>query len=774
MPWELWREQVQLIEAGDSALKLNDPVGATRAFDALRATHREQDYPAALIEAAIGRADAARQCDDVDAAISEYVDGVRAAEAHRYLFAANRARIAVGYLMMHSGSSAAASDVFKESIAIGQTKGWRLDVANALTGLGEAHQRLREPMPAMRALLDAAVEYDALGSREGIANVTVQLGEVCRREQWTEDALGWYRQAVAASSGGDMVIAHVNALDGLAEIELGAGYVRAASDHYGQAHDAAGDGYPRGRAHALFGMAQSAFQRPDVVGARGLFDRALHAYQELDMPISAATAHTGLARCAEHADDREEAVRQRLAAVSCIERMRAAQLANLHQGEYFRRFGGYHAAALRAAISAPDLAAFVAVFESVAGRRLAGLLEAVTVATDDAQLLSELVRQADLRASLDRADGETRERRRTRALGGLASRGALPALAQSAFDDVVARLYAPFRPDDALPLLERLRLDDAPLLALTLLHDKRETQLAWLWLPTQGAAHLGLHVLPAATCLLIDDLHAHGLRATASASDLDELSDLLPDELTALLPEDGRIHIVPADRLWGVPWAAVPLSTGQRLGQRLALAVAPSFTMLAHLRRCTPPHPTPARTAIWRSPDVCAHQLRAYEGGKRPIVEPLQSADQAKAAILNAEYDRVVIVAHGRPRDGLVHLLDLGGDVSVTPADLLTARTPDTLALIACWGAHTPRDEPGDPMTLATLVLARGTHDVLATTSELRDDAICARFVDMVLHRAKTMPFAEALHDATRQWLPARGHGDGPLSRWAPLVALAG
>ncbi len=143
----------------------------------------------------------------------------------------------------------------------------------------------------------------------------------------------------------------------------------------------------------------------------------------------------------------------------------------------------------------------------------------------------------------------------------------------------------------------------------------------------------------------------------------------------------------------------------------------------------------------------------------------------AKAHLLDSGWDLLAIVAHGRPAPGIRHLLDLDDDVFVTPVDLMAASVPARVALISCWGAHTPAPPGGEPLTLATLAAARGAN-VLATTSELADDRLANRFINNVLHEAVASGFSQALHAGTIDYLADPSRRSGLLSRWAPVVTV--
>jgi hypothetical protein len=203
----------------------------------------------------------------------------------------------------------------------------------------------------------------------------------------------------------------------------------------------------------------------------------------------------------------------------------------------------------------------------------------------------------------------------------------------------------------------------------------------------------------------------------------------------------------------------------------VALAVAPSLSVATAL----PGQGllgVGAHTAWWVGPDVMHQSLRAYDGDNRVSVTELPDAATARTAITAAGADMVVVFAHGRPAEGIGHFLELGPDELLTPMDLLTAHTPVVLGLISCWGARIPAASPGDPLTLATLALVRGSRAVLATTAELADDPAASAFINDVLYRLIDLPPAVAVRDATRRWLARPQFRADSIMMWAPLVTI--
>lgn len=755
---DVWRSQTDAFDRGDQALRANNPATARAAFTELIRSHNPERHPLPLVDGHIGMGDADRQDERIESALWHYTIALAEARTCQYAYGQVRAAIPLGYLHLRVGSAGEARSEFETAVRIARNHDWRLDHANALTGLGESHQRLRDSIGALRALLEALSIFTVLQSREGVANATLHLGEVCRRAHWLRDAEGWYEQAVEAAT--DLPVALSNSLDGLGEVHLAMGDLARAIVEHTAAWTAAGSSYPRGRAHASIGLARCAVETRDWQTAINYFSQALRLYEQIDDLTSAATAQSGLARSYHAMGDMPEALRHRLAAVELIETARASQNEHAQQGEYFARFGTAHEMALRTALLANDPAAFIAVFESIAGRRLAGLMAGAAEDPAEAHKLAQVVLQADSRVG--------RRRRITKALDEIGMRRDDSIAAHDTFNQTVASLYSPFNPADVDALWERVETGDAYVLLAAALQEPAE--LAWFLKPPIGPLHMGLFDLPEDAANLIESLHAAGLPLDILPTGTAALGSVMPADALAVIEPDAPLIIVPAGKLWGVPWPAIPVSDTEYLGERNPLSIAPSLTAVAHacggLRE-----PVGSPIAYWTSPQVDQHRLIIYDDTSSSAVK-LQDADACRGAIINAEHDFIVVLSHGRPVGDLVHYLELDEHVSLTPADLLRADPPPALALIACWGAHAPAQGWGDPLSIATLALARGSSRIVATTSELLDDGASSAFVNMFLHYSQEQSMPKALQLATRRWLSRPEYRNGYLSRWAPLIAV--
>jgi tetratricopeptide (TPR) repeat protein len=772
--WDVWKRQVELTDQADTALIANDVATAQTVLTALTATHEGSLHPLPEIDALIGLGDAARQADQFDEAATRYEAAMDLATASSYTFGLIRALVSVGYLTLLSGAARQAADTFRRAADLARKMDERVYLAAALTGLGEALVRLREDQQAEQALAEALRLSELHRMDLGVVNAAQQLGDLYRSRKRLDEAKAVLTRALTAARRSEALIGEANACDALGEVSLGLRDLDGARQFYLRTYELSTDhGYRRGEGWALFGLGRCAFALDLPLEAHQLFESALEINRELgDLP-SSATALDAMARAAAALGEVTAETQARVAAVLAIEAMRSSFDRHQSQQEYRERFATVYSAALRATVRNDDSAAFITVFENLAGRRLAGLLAEIPAssAVESAQLTSHVLATAsnlpldggDLAASTAGAE------RRVRLLGRLALRGGMPETADRAIADIAAALYRSFSPDDAAALLERTAAQ-ADLLVLALVPGA-DDELAWLRAGPGRSPHSGIRQISETVRQLIASLARDGLPPLARPDELSELRNLLPADVFAGLADDAPLLIVPLGSLWALPWPAVPAGEAF-LGERFTLAVAPSLTLADHVRRSGQP-PAPRSVGQWRSPQVHHHELVAFTDDARVTLDSFGSAEAALTAVTSGQaHDLIVITGHGRPVPGIVHYLELAPRVLLTPAALLDAHTSDQLVLAACWGAHAPGAADSDPLTLATIALTRGSRAVLATTSELADDPLASRFLNGVLHRLPSSTMPVALREMTRRFLADPRHRTGYLSRWAPLVTV--
>jgi hypothetical protein len=279
---------------------------------------------------------------------------------------------------------------------------------------------------------------------------------------------------------------------------------------------------------------------------------------------------------------------------------------------------------------------------------------------------------------------------------------------------------------------------------------------------------------PTDTGALVADLSRNGLDPAARPAAVASLGGLLPDDLWRELSSGESLLIVPLGELWTLPWPAMALPDGRFVGEAMALSFAPSLSLAGRVDPERTLTTRPRTVGLWRSPEIRHHHLVAFDDDHRVEIHRLATAGLAHDALTRGGHGLVVVAGHGRPVPELGHYLELDDQTLLTPTDLLVADPPPEVALVSCWGAVAPTGTDGDPLTLATILMARGSRAVMASTSEVADDAVAARFVNSILYRLPDATMPEAVQDATARLLRQDAHRDGYLSRWAPIVTLAG
>ncbi len=217
--------------------------------------------------------------------------------------------------------------------------------------------------------------FDSIRSAGGIVNASQRLGDIYRRQHRKAEARAAFQTALDLAELHGPWVATVNALDGLGEIDLADGDLEGALDHYWDAYERSiGRKYPRGAGHAANGLGRVMYATGDHARAIQMHNQAREAFRLINDHLSQASALTGVADAHETGGDLKSAMAARLGAVEQIEIVRAAQERHRPQQEFVERFRSMYRAALETSHKAQDAAGFVAVFEGLSGRRLAGLV----------------------------------------------------------------------------------------------------------------------------------------------------------------------------------------------------------------------------------------------------------------------------------------------------------------------------------------------------------------------------------------------------------------
>lgn len=760
-----WTRELDLEHDGDLALVRQDLPRARASFAELK---RIASHPVVAVQALIGLADAARQDDEHATAERLYREAVEAADAIPFAFGVMRARLPLAYLVRRSGSAEQMLDIARECEASARALGDQIYVANAQVAQGEALDLLGRDDEAIGALNAALKAFSAWPQLVGVAAAGMRLLDVHRRREDSAAVLRLVPVVLEATRATGQLQEAVDVYDALAAAHTSTGDLDAALDACEAGLSLAGDAYPRGVAHLRMSQGLALRLSGDPEAAARDFQGALDYFQSRPNDLWMTAYCLGhLADCAEDLDALADAVRLRMFSLESIEAMRSAQVSPRWQQEYRRRFDTVYRGALMTAVRAQDPDAFCAVFESLWGRRLPGIAEGTVLdAASDPVLIAQLVALNERARRQREGRSGTDEERRARALGGVALGGALPDMYADAVDATLAGAFRPLDMREGRALLLGLAPDAAVLLICEV--PGEAGRLAWLCRAPGGRPELGDRVLTPLELELLGR-YSTGWPLGATAADCSGLSDLLPAAIAAM-EEGTRLQLIPLERLWSLPWNALA-AHGGFVGATFDVMVSPSLTLAATRTAGPGPGVPPgeAGAAACIGPEVMTHDLRGMRGAAADK-RSAEAAAAAHRALVMGDTASVVVVAHGRLVGGMGHYLELSDELLLTPADLLSGTPPRSVALVSCWGAHTPEPSAGEPLTIGTICLARGARQVLTTMSELGDNAIAAAVVNDVLWRAAEEPWATAL----RRTLARRATQvvREPISDWAPLTAM--
>jgi tetratricopeptide (TPR) repeat protein len=803
-PWDpdwpaaTWDAVLRLETEGDEALRRNDVPAARRAFTALAGLKLTESHPVTEVNARLGLGDAGLADENAEAASSDYETAMDLAAASGYRFGQLRALVGLGYMTLQFHSAAAALRLFTDAVALAREVGDLAYEGNAQLGRAECHERERDLEAAVRDAAEAYRIHDGIGSPLGQGNTAQRLGVMLHRMGRRDEARIWLERARAAFVEAGNPMGLTNVLSGLGDLLLHNDDPDGAEQAYREGLQIAeATSLPRSRAHALQDLARVTLVRGDWAAAAGQFRTSLAAYREIDDLLGMSNASDKLARCHTRLGQLEDALRVRMNAVFDIEEYRATHRDERSQREYRDRFAAAYSAALAAATTAGSAGAFAVVADCLAGRRLAGLFtetaRSATTSTGELALLQELLVRADQRlvgdrrarpASRTRQPGKgfpgtpqggpaARRERVIRLLGAVGIRHGLADQAEASLDDVLAAVYLP-PADEGDALLAAL---PGGCHVLQLLIDPGDAAVAcWLWRDDGGTAHVGSTNLSAAAVDLITLLQGDSdARANLRLGDLAPLGELIPEPLRVALASGygHRLILMPVGELWLVPWSAVPVAGRRVLGEAADYVVCPSLLVQRQLaaRGAVLLGPVPQPADLWRSPFVRHHELTRFQADPAWQVTLIRSSAEARERLRDGS-QTMVLTGHGRPAPGLGHYLELDQDEWLIPAELIGARPPLRMALIACWGGGVPGRGPTDPLSLATLALAAGSSEILATVGELGDSEVASLYIEEVLAGLAGGSASAALHTATRWLLRDDAMRAERIHHWAQLVPL--
>jgi tetratricopeptide (TPR) repeat protein len=753
-----WTTQTGLVTRGEAALVEDDLETAERCFVTLEGLARNPSvHPMALVDALIGRGDVARRRDLVGAAEALYKEAYEHATDNGLDFGRLRALIPWAVLQRRSRATSHLLPMLNLCDELAAQVGDEVYAGNTCIIRAEV-LALERDFPGALAAADKAAEHHQ-GHPAALASLYVRLADTFRMQ---EDLVGLRRAVVGLLSAlrtTRLPVERVDALDLLASLRMAQRQIESARvAAIGAVSQADAADYPRGAAYARMTLSQ-------IERLAGNFNAALQHRRAAASFFSGRQDGQGsLAYCLIEAaellillDRPAEAAANVVEALEALEGLRYSQQHPSAQQEYRERFAQIYRRGIRLACHIEDPLLFVTVFEGLWGRRLIGLANGNGLRLDqDAVLFSHLLAQTRLAGTSTPESGHDRT---IRLVGRTALTGSLPGMLDDAAGAAIAGLATPYDPQSARAHLEGIPLGTAALLLAPL--PERPDRFVSLLVDESGRTSCGEYSVPESTRALL----AEGplLTEAKGIADLAPLSALLPEEISRIRPGTPLL-IVPLEEFWPVPWTAIPVTAAHVLGQLHPIRICPSLSLAAVSRARTIPQRRRMRT--WIGPDVRAHHLKDL-----PAAMYASSSEVVQDLCQGTPEQDVIVVAHGVPIHGSGHVLRLSDSDLVTPYSVMDAHAAGRVALITCWSAHAPGEQAGDPLNVATILLARGASSVLATSAELGDDVLSAFFVQSLLNKPDCPDWSNTLRDTIQLTL---GSDDfrGRLNRWAPLRVL--
>ncbi|MGW4129842.1 tetratricopeptide repeat protein [Amycolatopsis japonica] len=777
-----WNRALVVETLGDNALRIGDFDRAAELF--LETADATTSDPVSKANAQIGLGDADRARGKVDQASRWYEAAVHNAASAGYRFGRLRALVPLGHLALHHHSAVRARDAFTEAAALAEELGDSVYQGNAMLGLAECDERDGRTEEARTGYERAHEVFVASRTLTGQAHAAQRLGALYHRMGRADLARDWLVEAARSFGEDNDPVGMVNTLEGLGDILLDVGDPDLAEVQYRAARKIALErGLSLAEAHSTQNLARVAAARGHWPVAEDLFASAIVEYRKVGDLLGLCTALGKRAWVRGHSGRLADALDDRVAAVFAIEQFRAANRDALAQNEYRARFATVYAEALRTAVATGSAERFAVIADGLAGRRLPGLADAdVPVdVTDNVFLLQHLVIAANQKwLAMTRGDpasgfqeGISHQERVRRLLGNVAIRSAMPDMAEGAVEDLLAAVYLP-PADDGADLIAEL---PAGCHALQLVRDPVNPELVHrLWRDDHQQCEVDTVELRASCTELLGVLQEDSeRRSDLRPGDLLALSALLPEGLrrelaTGTVP---RLLLMPVGELWLVPWGAVPVGERLLLAQAAEYVVCPSMALQRVLRNRERPRSVDGPVRFWRSPVMRNLHLTALRDDPSWRFEGQRPDHEAKT-VLGSGTHTAVVLCHGRLANGPGHYLELDHDSWLVPADVLGPEPPTRLYLITCWGAGVPGQEMTDPVTIATLALARGSAEVLATVGEFGDTPVGDLFAQSVLVPLAdaTIPASTAIHEASKRFLAQPGAWEWVLRDWAPLLPI--
>ena len=728
---------------------------------------QEDAHPARLVDALIGLGDVSRTEEKLDVAESRYREAVRVSDRYNMPFGRIRAMVPLFHLQQGNVASLDILSSTNEILAEAKRLGDKTYVANIEMIRAEAFTRIREFERAMEAANAAEEEFD--GNIVGLAGLYIRLADQFRMREDEEllhkilDRLfGVLREAPLTRERSD-------ALDLKAAWHIMRGELEEAAGAAAEAVEIAKSmGYQFGVIYARTTLSQIHRKNGDLEEALHQRNLNIDFFQSTNM-LKTQLSYSLIERAEILIDLKreEEATSDVVESIGALESLRCEQSSPRSQYEYRNRFAQIYRRSLQAACDINNPHLFITAFEGIWGRRLAGLTERPAHINDNALLMAQMLAQSQLAEDDDKEDedgeGDTSTTLMRRILGRLTAQDSSSEKLDEESAADLASLSHPYNIQSARAHLAEIPPGTAAIFLAPV--PERPELVAHLIIDHTGSSTCSVVELPDETVRAIAVLREGNRYLTQQ--DLSKFSRIIPSEILRL-PPSTPILLVPLEELWPIPWPALPLqdATEEFLGQRYPLKLCPSLSVATAVRRRGLPADRRARVWISRGVD------EKFWPSEDTDPERCHSITEILDALTNGTPDQdVVVVAHGVPAEGITHALVLDERELLTPFEAMIGTPPGRIGLLTCWSAHTPIGSSGDPLNVATVMLARGANSVLATSAELANDPLSGLFASNVVHDTSENDWGRSLQRTITDFSHVE-HFQEDLSRWAPLRVL--
>lgn len=758
LSWDAWQRQVALVPLGEQALAAGNIDASEMYFRELESLARAPNiHPVVLVDALIGLGDAERTRDRTADATRLYEEAERVAAQNGLDF--GRVRALVPWLLLERRTRS--TEELIPSVDLCEHLARGLDDRMYLANTDLVRSEILSASGDLEGALAAADRAAELFGDHPIAmpGLYVRLADAFRMSEDLDGLRRTVLRALAALRKVDQPVEKSAALDLLATgrfVEQQWDSARVAAQAAISVARDCGDGRDGAYAH----MTLSKIERKAGNFEAALVARCAATRYFTDRHDGLGSLAYCLIESAELQDllgRRAEAAEEVRGALTALEKLRCLQARPSAQQEYRRRFAQVYRRGLRLACQMRDPILFVSAFEGLWGRRLAGLTDGAGPQFDDEVILkTHMLAQAKLAGT---ATAETGRERAQRILGRTALKGALPGMIEDQTDTAIASLSTPYDHALAERHLMGVPIGTAALLLAPV--PERPLRYFALIVDAEGNIECDEYEIPQELRTMLDNWRSNP--TLNSVDDLALLLTLIPEQMDAI-PAGTPLLLVPLEEFWPLPWTAIPLADGTVLGARHPIRMSPSLALAAVTRQ--------RRLSLtrhvykWIGPDVHAQRLDGL-----PFAALASASEALRHVVRSDEQQDVIVVAHGIPSEGVGHFLNLGDGLTLSPLQAMGAQPPGRVALISCWGAFVPGEQSGDPLTVATVLQARGAVSVLATSAELRDDIHGAYFVDSLLNDDEAKDWSAALFKTIRATIGYPEFREC-LSRWAPIRVL--